>query len=834
MRFQPGRAAAVLGIAGMALFGSVSTTEAATPPAGFEERTVVSGLTAPTAVAWAPDGRMFVAEKGGKVRVVTAAGTLQSTALIDVSDHVNSAGDRGLLGIAVDSSFASNRYLYLLYTYDAKASASDQPKSSRLTRVTVNTNNTASGETILLGSYPTQPCPAPSNTVDCIPSDSTAHSIGTVRSAPDGTLWVGSGDGSNYGGADPKAVRTHDEQSLSGKIIHIDRNGRGLPGHPSCPAVADFTQVCTKVWAKGFRNPFRFTIRPNGLPAVGDVGWGSWEELNLAKAGGNYGWPCYEGRSKPGGYSSMAVCKDLYTKEGTAAGVTFPDYLYGHGSGASIIGGPTYTGGPYPDEFDGDIIFGDYVQGFIKRLELDAQGKPAGTKDFVTGWFGVDLELWNGELHYVDFGDGGRGTGSVRRISYVPANRTPIAVAEATPTFGPAPLEVRFKGSASSDPDGDTLKYEWDFGDGTSKSTSKDPTHTYSRGGSYDARLKVTDSKNASATATVRISVNKTPPAVTLTAPVDGAKYRDGVPVQLSGSATDKEDGSLSASKLGWNVTLVHVDHVHPFLTLTGKTGSFTPTIDHDADSYYRVTLTATDSDGLTTSKTVVVNPETVDLSIASAPAGAPITYAGYAKIAAPFKAPAAIGFRTSISAAERFVANGRVYEFESWSDGGAMGHDITIPSTNVSLTARYRDAGPAPLQRTGGFGPGPAADKLGPRIFLAAAKARRIAKLTGSVADPAGVRKLEVALRARGKSAGCRWWSRRAGRLARKRVRCAKPRFMKATLKPAGVGTWTWTLKLGAKLPKGRYVLALRAADGLGNVSTALASGRPALRIGR
>jgi hypothetical protein len=133
-----------------------------------------------------------------------------------------------------------------------------------------------------------------------------------------------------------------------------------------------------------------------------------------------------------------------------------------------------------------------------------------------------------------------------------------------------------------------------------------------------------------------------------------------------------------------------------------------------------------------------------------------------------------------------------------------------------------------------GGFGPGPAPDSLGPRIFLAAAKGRRIGRLTGSVSDPAGVRRLEVALRARRKGAGCRWWSRRAGRLARKRVKCTKPGFMKATLKRAGGDVSKWTLKLGARLPKGRYVLAVRATDRLGNVSTALASGRRTLRIGR
>ena len=240
-------------------------------------------------------------------------------------------------------------------------------------------------------------------------------------------------------------------------------------------------------------------------------------------------------------------------------------------------------------------------------------------------------------------------------------------MATATPTFGAAPLKVTFKGSGSSDPDGDALRYEWDFGDGTAKSTSKDPVHTYDRGGNFDARLKVTDARNASATATVRISVDNSPPVATLTAPLDGAKYRDGAAVQFSGSATDKEDGALAGTRLSWTTVLVHGNHVHSFQTMTGKTGSFTTSTDHDADSFYRVTLTATDSQGLTDSKTVVLRPETVSLSIASNPAGAPINYAGYSLVAAPHQAQAAIGFRTSVAAGQRFVANGRTWEFASW-----------------------------------------------------------------------------------------------------------------------------------------------------------------------
>ena len=102
-----------------------------------------------------------------------------------------------------------------------------------------------------------------------------------MRSAPDGTLWVGSGDASSFNDVDPLAFRTYNTQSMAGKIMHIDRNGQGLPGHPFCTANGNLSQVCTKIWAGGFRNPFRFKLRPGGGLTVGDVGWGTTEEVDF-------------------------------------------------------------------------------------------------------------------------------------------------------------------------------------------------------------------------------------------------------------------------------------------------------------------------------------------------------------------------------------------------------------------------------------------------------------------------------------------------------------------------------------------------------------------------
>lgn len=177
-------------------------------------------------------------------------------------------------------------------------------------RYTVGANNAVSSPQVVLGSYASGSCPAASNTVDCLPADGLSHSIGTVISAPDGTLWIGNGDAADYNVVDPLAFRTYDERSMAGKIFHVDRDGHGLPGHPFCPGDNDLTHVCTKVHSKGFRNPFRFKLRPNGSLAVGDVGWSTREEVDLISTGGkSYGWPCYEGTiHTPGTGTAPSAC----------------------------------------------------------------------------------------------------------------------------------------------------------------------------------------------------------------------------------------------------------------------------------------------------------------------------------------------------------------------------------------------------------------------------------------------------------------------------------------------------------------------------------------------
>jgi glucose/arabinose dehydrogenase len=162
---------------------AAAPTFAVSYPAGFEERTVVGGLSDPMSMAWAPDGRMFITEKPGRLKVVPPGGSTATT-ILDISSRVNHANDRGLLGLSLDSNFASNGYLYLSYTYDVTPLTADSEGAmvSRVGRFTIGANNSVSPETVVLGTHVSGPCPAPSNTVDC--------NVAYDNEVYDAALWV--------------------------------------------------------------------------------------------------------------------------------------------------------------------------------------------------------------------------------------------------------------------------------------------------------------------------------------------------------------------------------------------------------------------------------------------------------------------------------------------------------------------------------------------------------------------------------------------------------------------------------------------------------------------
>jgi glucose/arabinose dehydrogenase len=427
---RPGSLVPILVLCSAALLGGgCSSGKSGAKPAGPEEsngfRTgvVVSGLTAPTAFAFLPGGRILVAEQAGVIRLVKN-GKLAKQPFLDIRHEVNTYTQRGLLGLAIDPDYGSNGYVYLFYTYEDNPGRPRATKTARLTRVTVHGDIASpSSEVVLLGTLVGTPCRRLPVGSDCIPNDWMGHSVGDIAFARDGTLFLGTGDAANWFKVTPDALRAQNLDSLAGKILHVTRQGKGVPTNPFWTGDPD--AVRSKVWAYGLRNPFRFALSPlNGLPYVGDVGWSAYEEIDVAAAGSDLGWPCYEGPKRQPAFGRLAACRSLY-KRGSSA-VTQPLVTWRQTAvRAASIGGSFNTGSALPPVFAGAYFYGDYVRSEIDYVQVDRNNRiVSGPWPFVQNANGlVDIRFGpEGDLYYLSV------TGELRRMHYESAPAGPPLV----------------------------------------------------------------------------------------------------------------------------------------------------------------------------------------------------------------------------------------------------------------------------------------------------------------------------------------------------------------------------------------------------------------------
>jgi glucose/arabinose dehydrogenase len=635
----------------------------------FQNEVLATNLNLPTSLEFLPDGRMLVTELQGTIRVLPPPYTqTDPTPFLQIT-NVGSAGvQQGIYDIALDPGFSTNRFYYVFYT-------AGSPNRDRLSRFTANatlTGTVAGSELVLYQD----------------PQDANAeHHGGAVTFGNDGKIYFTTGEHFNAG----------DAQLLSsprGKIHRINSDGTIPTDNPFFDGNGPNVD---SIWALGLRNPFRaYFDAPTGRLFVGDVGGNDYstakEEVNVGAPRANYGWPNSEG-------SCSGQC-------------TSPIYFYPHnGRDAAITGGFVYHGSQFPSTYVGSYFFADYTQNWIKRLTFDANGNVSGVFNFepadgsVDGPYGDIVYLAegpDGALYYVDLGysdiGGTFGVSKIRRIRYVQSNQPPVVSATANPTSGPAPLAVTFSSANSVDPEGQPLTYSWVFGDNTT-STQANPSHTYTQPGQYSARLSVSDGVSTSISLPITISVGNRPTA-TILSPTDGSQFQAGDVISYSGTGTDADDGTLPASAFTWNIDFLHEGHVHPGVPVTGvKSGTFTiPTTGHDfsGNTRYRITLTVTDSSGLTDVESVIIWPKKVNLSFDTAPTGLTLYLDGVAKLA-PFVYDTLIGFNHAVEARSQTVGT-TSYTFASWSDGGAAQHTIVVPPTAQSYTATFTVAqGPPP-----------------------------------------------------------------------------------------------------------------------------------------
>jgi glucose/arabinose dehydrogenase len=636
----------------------------------FQNEILATGLNLPVSTAFLPDGRMLVVELGGTIEVLPPPYTQPDAAPFLQLSNVASAGvSQGIYDFAFDPDFTNNHYYYIFYTLGT-------PNRDRLSRFTSNATNTGT-------------IPGSETVIYQDPQDAgLEHHGGALAFGNDGKLYFTTGDHLTAGDAQLLT-------SPHGKIHRVNKDGTIPTDNPFYDGTGPNVD---SIWARGLRNPFRaFYDAPTGRLYVGDVGGNdastAVEEVDLGTRGANYGWPNSEG-----------PC---------AAPCTSPLYSYPHaGRDASITGGFVYHGSQFPSSYQGSYFFADYAQNWIRRLTFDASGNVTNVVNFepidgsVDRPYGDIVHLTegpDGALYYVDLGYSdvthSSGLSKIRRIRYTESNQAPVAVASASPTSGPTPLTVNFSSEGTLDPEGQPVTYAWTFGDG-STSSEANPLHTYTQAGQYTARLSVSDGINTTLSTPLPISAGNRPIATVLS-PQDGSTFRAGDVISFSGDATDPEDGTLPASAFTWNVDFLHEGHVHPGAPQTGsKGGTVTiPTSGHDfnGNTRYRITLTVTDSSGLTDTKSVTIYPQKVNLTFGTSPAGLTLYLDGIAK-ATPFVHDTLIGFNHTIGARNQ-SGGSNSYTFQSWSDGGAQEHTIVVPSTDQSYTATYAvSSAPAPI----------------------------------------------------------------------------------------------------------------------------------------
>lgn len=625
----------------------------ATLPPGFSDAAVAVGLTRPVAVDVAADGRVFVTEQAGTVRVIKN-GALLPAPFVEL--NVNSTGERGVDGIALDPQFHLNGYVYVYYT------AKTPNLHNRVSRFT------AAGDVALPGS----------ETVifdlDRLDPGSSVHNGGALHFGADGKLYVATGE--NGSGDKAQSLNT-----TLGKLLRINPDG-------SIPADNPFFSQTTgnnrAIWALGLRNPYTFDIdRNTGRTFINDVGEATWEEINEATAGDNFGWPREEG-------------------PGTNPAFTQPLYAYHHKqgepTGCAIVGGTFYdppagagSPGAFPAEYSGDYFFADGCDAWIWRLDRETNVASPFASEIGPG-FSLTTAA-DGAMYYVAYNQG-----EVRKVSFAEPGAPVVVTAPANASVA-AGRPVTFSVSASGQ---EPLTYQWqrdgvDIPGATSAAYTIDAASSADNGATFRAVVSNALGSITSAAATLTVVVDA-PPVPTILAPTEGSLYTAGGVLRFRGAATDAEDGRIPASAFSWRIDFHHNEHFHPFLPETpGRRAGrarIPTTGETSANVWYRVHLTVTDSAGVSSTTFRDVRPRTATISLQTNVPGLALFLDGQ-PVAAPHTFTSVVGLKRTLEAPATQIVDGITYTFRGWGGKKKALLELKTPRADRTYTAIYK---PAPV----------------------------------------------------------------------------------------------------------------------------------------
>lgn len=590
-RRAPGNACPILPLALLALAGPSAGREEPYDPARFEASVLARGLDRPLELAVTPDGRVLWVELGGKLRLwrpdtgeIVEAGRLEVFA-----DQEN-----GLLGLALDPGFAQNGELYLLY------SPIDFP-GQHLSRFVLDGDhlNLESEELLLAFEEQRREC---------------CHHAGSLAFAPDGCLFVATGDNTHPGGdaqgyapLDERADRfpfdaqrgSANTQSLTGKILRIRPTADGYAIPPG-NLFDDPSEGRPEIYVMGCRNPWRISVDPlTGFLYWGEVGPDAnddgergprgYDEVNQARSAGNFGWPYFiaDNRAYPDvdfetgaiGAAQDPERPQNHSPNNTGAVVLPPArpawiyYPYGPSEAFPMLDGPggrTACAGPVyrfdpeldsptelPAELDGTLFVYEWSRHWIMAVRLDEDSRPASIERFLPQRElrrPVDLALGpEGALYLLEFGTtwGTNEDSALVRIDYVRGNRAPRARASVAGNIGAGPLRVRASSAGTSDADGDALTYAWRVPPASEVlSTLAEPELEFRSPGAYTLELEVRDPSGARSTASVPVLVGNDPPEVRFERPADGSFFDPDAPIDWLVHVADAEDGDSEEEAL--------------------------------------------------------------------------------------------------------------------------------------------------------------------------------------------------------------------------------------------------------------------------------------------